>query len=92
MGRDSIPALLEALMYDFHSLWLRQSAHHILHVLKDDGKLYEAEEKVFEALEGVEPSVAVPWAAELPLEALRYKKDSPTSFGRGLSSPFTNNS
>jgi HEAT repeat protein len=91
MGRESIPALLEALRQDFDSVWLRQSAHHILHVLKDDGKLYEAEEKVFEALEGVEPSAAVPWAAERALEALRHKKDSPT-FRRGLSSPFITNS
>jgi HEAT repeat protein len=92
MGRDPIPALLEALMHDFDSLWLRQSAHHILHVLKDDGILYDAEEKVFEALEGVEPSASVPWAAERALEALRHKKDSPTSLRRGLSSPFINKS
>ncbi len=92
MGRDPIPALLEALMHDFDSLWLRQSAHHILHVLKDDGILYDAEEKVFEALEGVEPTASVPWAAERALEALRHKKDSPTSLRRGLSSPFINKS
>jgi hypothetical protein len=92
MGRDPIPALLEALMHDFDSLWLRQSAHHILHVLKDDGILFDAEEKVFEALEGVEPSASVPWAAERALEALRHKKDSPTSLRRGLSSPFINKS
>ncbi len=92
MGRESIPALLDALMRDFDSLWLRQSAHHILHVLKDDGRLYDAEEKVFQALEDVEPSASVPWAAERALESLRHKKDSLTSTGRGLSSPFVNNS
>jgi HEAT repeat protein len=75
MGRESIPALLEALRRDFDSIWLRQSAHHILHVMKDEGRLYDAEETVFEALEGVEPSSAVPWAAERALEALRHKKD-----------------
>jgi HEAT repeat protein len=87
MGRASIPALLEALRHDYDSIWFRQSAHHILHVMKDDGRLYAAEEKVFEALEGVEPSSAVPWAAERALEALRHKKDNPSSMGRGLSSP-----
>jgi HEAT repeat protein len=92
MGRDSIPALLEALMRDFDSLWLRQSAHHILHVLRDDGKLYEDEEKVFDALEGVEPSAAVPWAAERALEALRHKKDSRSSGRRVPSSPYATNS
>jgi hypothetical protein len=91
MGRATIPALLEALMRDFDSLWLRQSAHHILHVFKDDGRLYDAEEKVFEALESVEPSIAVPWAAERALEALRHKKDSPASLRRGLSSPIVTN-
>jgi HEAT repeat protein len=92
MGRDSIPSLLEALIHDFDSIWLRQSAHHILHVLKDDGKLYDAEEKVFDALEGVEPSASVPWAAQRALESLRHKKDSPASINRGLSSPFTTSS
>jgi hypothetical protein len=92
MGREAIPALLEALIRDFDSLWLRQSAHHILHVLKDDGILYNTEEKVFDALEGVEPSSAVPWAAERALEALRHKKDNPSSLRRGLSSPFVTNS
>lgn len=90
MGRDAIPALLEALMRDFDSIWLRQSAHHILHVLKDDGKLYDAEENVYDTLEGVEPSVSVPWAAERALEALRHKKDSPTS-NRGLHTPLVTN-
>ncbi len=92
MGREGIPALFEALMQDFDSLWLRQSAHYILHVLRDDGKLYDSKEKVYEALKGVEPSVAVPWAAERALKALRHKKDSLTSTGRGLSLPFETNS
>ncbi len=78
MGRESIPALLESLVRDFDSIWLRQSAHHILHVMKDDGRLYDAELKVFDALEGVEPSAAVPWAAQRALESLRHKKDSLT--------------
>jgi HEAT repeat protein len=74
LRRDAIPPLLEALMHDADSLWLRQSAHHILHVMKDAGKLNEAEGKVFEALEDVEPAVAVPWAAEKALESLRHNK------------------
>ena len=74
LRRGAIPALLEALVCDFDSLWLRQGAHHILHVLKDAGKLSRAEEKVFEALEDVEPAVAVPWAAEKALESERHKK------------------
>jgi HEAT repeat protein len=74
LRRGTIPALLEALVCDFDSLWLRQGAHHILHVLKDAGKLNQTEEKVFEALEDVEPAVAVPWAAEKALESQRHRK------------------
>jgi HEAT repeat protein len=74
LRQASIPPLLEALLRDFDSIWLRQGAHHILHVMKDAGKLNNAEEKVFEALEDVEPSASVPWAAERALESLRHKK------------------
>lgn len=72
--RLAIPALLQGLMRNFDSLWFRQSAHHILHVMHDDGLLYEAEEKVFQSLEDIEPSITVPWAAEKALESLRMKK------------------
>ncbi|NJD58027.1 MAG: hypothetical protein C3F13_13960 [Anaerolineales bacterium] len=73
--RQAIPALLEALMRDADSTWLRQSAHHILHVLKDSGNLTSTEERVYQALEDLEPMVTVPWAAERALEALRHNKN-----------------
>lgn len=74
LRRDAVPPLLETLMRDSDSLWFRQAAHHILHVFKDAGKLSEVEEKVFEALEDVEPAMSVPWAAEKALESLRQNK------------------
>jgi HEAT repeat protein len=74
LQREVLPAILKALVGVFDSIGLRQSAHHILHVLKDDGKLSDIEEKVFEALEGIKPTASVPWAAEKALESLRYKK------------------
>ncbi|MGE5123387.1 MAG: HEAT repeat domain-containing protein [Acidobacteriaceae bacterium] len=74
LRRAALPALFETLKRDFDSLWLRQGAHHILHVLKDAGKLNPAEEKVFEALEDIEPTIAVPWAAAKALQAQQYKK------------------
>ena len=74
LRRGAIPALLEGLRRDFDSLWLRQGAHHILHVLKDAGRINQAEEKVFKALEDIEPTAAVPWAAEKALESLHVKK------------------
>ncbi len=74
LEKAALPPLLEALLHDYDSIWLRQGAHHILHVLKDSGKLNEVEGAVFEALEDVEPTAAVPWAAERALETLRYIK------------------
>jgi HEAT repeat protein len=74
LRRDAIPALLEALVHNFDSLWLRQGAHHILHVLKDAGKLNASEEQVLSALEDIEPAAAVPWAAEKALETRSQKK------------------
>jgi HEAT repeat protein len=74
LRRTALPALLEALTHDFDSIWFRQSAHHIMHVLKDNGKLTPAEEKVYEALGDIEPSVSVPWAAAKALQALKSKK------------------
>jgi HEAT repeat protein len=73
--RSAIPAILEALMKDSDSIWLRQSAHHILHVFKDSGNLTAAEGKVYRALEDVEPGMTVPWAAERALESLRHHKN-----------------
>src|SRR5512135_770973 len=76
LRRETIPPLLDALTHNFDSLWLRQSAHHILHVLRDNGKLTPAEEKVYLALEDISPTSSVPWAAQKALEALRtHKKD-----------------
>ena len=74
LQRAALPVILNALVSDFDSIGLRQSAHHILHVLKDDGKLRHAEVKVYKALQGVEPTAAVPWAAEKALESLRRNK------------------
>ena len=61
-------------MCDLGILWLRQGAHHILHGLKEAGKLSQAEEKVCEALEDIKPLVAVSSAAEKALEYLRNRK------------------
>jgi HEAT repeat protein len=76
LQKSAILPLLEALLHDYDSLWLRQGAHHILHKLKDNGKLNETEVKVFEALEDIEPTATVPWAAERALEE-HGKKNSP---------------
>jgi HEAT repeat protein len=75
LRRGALPALFEALTRDVDSSRLRQSAHHILHVLKDDGTLTEQELNVYKALEDIEPTVSVPWAASRALQSFRYKKN-----------------
>ncbi len=74
--REIILPLLEALTHNFDSLWFRQSAHHIFHVLHDNGKLLPLEEKVYKALEDITPQVSVPWAAEKALEALQNEQNN----------------
>lgn len=76
MRKASLAPLFKALMRDYDSSWLRRGAHHILHVMKDAGRLNSSEIKVFEALEDIEPTSAVPWAAEKALESIGYKKDN----------------
>jgi HEAT repeat protein len=70
LRRGALPALFEALTRDVDSSRLRQSAHHILHVLKDDGRLTEQEIKVYSALEDIEPTVSVPWASSRALQSI----------------------
>jgi len=74
LDRAALKPLLEALTKELDSVWLREGAHHILHVFKDQGRLLPKEYKVFEALEGAEPQVEVPWAAEAALQDLHSGK------------------
>ena len=68
--RVGLEPLLQALMKDFDSVWLREGAHHILNVLKKKKYLRQPSLQVLQALEGVEPEVTVPWAAEAAWESL----------------------
>ena len=70
LDRACLEPLVQALMKDIGSVWLLEGARHILHVLKDRGRLRKPMTKVFMALEGVEPEVTVPWAAEEAWESL----------------------
>jgi HEAT repeat protein len=70
LGHAALPPILEALKDESDSVWLYRLAHHVLHVLKDRGFLTPSTEQVYRALEGVEPSVEVPWAAEKAVEEL----------------------
>lgn len=69
IGRDALVPLLRALSEHSDSLWLREGAHHVLHDLAA-GELAEVVRPVLAALEDVEPSIEVPFAAETALAAL----------------------
>lgn len=71
MERAAVLPLLQELTKKFESVWLRQGAHHVLHILKNNGLLTQPEIEVFEALEDVAPEVEVPWAAERALKTLQ---------------------
>jgi sporulation protein YlmC with PRC-barrel domain len=68
LGRDGLPALLQALIERPDSTWLREGAHHVLH---DEG--YETWQTqlgpVMKALEGYAPAATLPGAAERVLRA-----------------------
>lgn len=70
LDRSAMRPLLVGLTKHFDSAWFCEGAHHVLHVLKDMGRLYQVEVDVLKALEGVAPSVEVPWAAKVALDAL----------------------
>lgn len=69
LGSKGLVPLLRALIERSDSVWLRQGAHHVLHDLV--GRVpEEVLQPVLAALEGVEPSLEVPLAAETALDAL----------------------
>jgi HEAT repeat protein len=70
LDQAGLKPLLEALIRDFQSVWLREGAHHILHTLRRKGHLPKPFVNVYEALEGAEPEVEVPWTAEKAWEKM----------------------
>jgi hypothetical protein len=74
MACDGLEPLLEALICDADSVWLREGAHHVLHAMHDNGLEHEVcaiAEQVLCALEGPEPAVEVPGVAGSALEKLK---------------------
>jgi len=68
-GREALVPLLRALTENPDSLWLKEGVHHVLHdVVKGD--LTELLQPVIIALEGFEPSLEAPLAAETALKTL----------------------
>jgi HEAT repeat protein len=72
VGRKAIFPLLEALVKHSDSYWLREGIHHVLHDI-NRGKIRKVLPPVLSALEGPEPSLEVPLAAQAALDALTKK-------------------
>ena len=72
IGRKAIVPLLEVLVNHSDSYWLREGIHHVLHDM-NTGKITEVLRPVLVALEGLEPSLEVPLAAQAALDALIKK-------------------
>jgi HEAT repeat protein len=69
IGQKAVAPLLEALINNANSIWLRQGAHHVLHDM-NRGNLDELLRPVMSALEDFEPYVEVPVAARKALDML----------------------
>ena len=62
IGRRAIVPLLEALVKNSDSYWLREGIHHVLHDM-NTGRITEVLRPVLVALEGTAPTLEVPQAA-----------------------------
>jgi len=72
IGRKAIVPLLETLVNNSDSYWLREGIHHVLHDM-NKGKITVVLQPVLGALEGTEPSLEVPLAAQTALDTLIKK-------------------
>ncbi len=70
-GSKAIMPLLQALEVRFSSIFLRQSAHHVLHSLKKKNLLNKEMLAVLDTLRSMEPQISAPAAARTALEAIR---------------------
>jgi HEAT repeat protein len=73
IGNKAIKPLLEAVIKQPDSLWIREGTHHVLHDLPESN-LKELLKPVLRALEDIEPSLEVAIAAEAVLNLLTPTK------------------
>jgi hypothetical protein len=69
IGKKAILPLLKALIHDPKSVWLYEGAHHIFNDI-DRGDWDEILKPVISALEDVQPSLQVPFAARKVLDSI----------------------
>ena len=75
LGYWGLEPLLQGLVNNFSSVWFREGAHHILRAFHEKGMLNSDIEHILAALEGVEPAVEAPWAAETALERMHRAQE-----------------
>jgi HEAT repeat protein len=69
LHEEGLAPLLQNLMHHSDSVWLRDSAHHVLRKFSHT-KLAKTVAPVLEALEGIEPAIVVPPVAQAALKVL----------------------
>jgi HEAT repeat protein len=70
IGRKTIVPVLQAVIDNPKSVWIREGAHHVLHDLAD-GKLRPILEPVLKALQDVDATVEAPLAAKIALDKIK---------------------
>ncbi len=70
IGNKSLIPMLRALIDCPDSIWMREGAHHVLHELSD-GKFKEILKPVFNALDDIDASLEIAFAAKSALESLQ---------------------
>jgi HEAT repeat protein len=68
--------LLQGLLKHFHSVFFRESAHHVLHSLEREGLLNESLIHVLDTLRNIEPQEIIPLAAYKALASLSGERVS----------------
>ena len=73
LGREGLVPLLQALVERIDAPWLQEGAHHVLHDISR-GELREVLRPVLVALQDIESSVEVPFAAKTALNDLMERE------------------
>jgi HEAT repeat protein len=71
IGPEAITPVLNALIKQADSVWMREGAHHVLHDMAR-GRLKEVLWPVVAALEDVDSPIEVPFAAKAALNVLKH--------------------
>ena len=80
LGQDAIGPLLEGIIHNYGSIFIRQGAHHVLHDLEQRQLLSPEVHRVLDDLRCLEPTEPIPLSAVRALETIGNRhKDVPTT-------------